>query len=540
MKRLLVYMLAGMTLAGTSCSDFLDTVPNDALSPSTTWQTEDDAAKFLIGCYDGWIDDTGIFYWDCASDFGFNFHIHEGWRNIGNGSMTSSNSVANYYSFSKIRICIDFLKNIEGVSFANQKDKDNMIGQVRTIRAYQYFNMNWLYGGVPIIDAYETAEEARVPRASEQEVKEYIYQDLDAAIPLLNDAPAASGYIAKGTALALKVRVAMFYGDYQIAKNAASQLMALGLYDLDDDYANLFTVAGQSSKEIIMAVQHDENLYSDWMVATMYNNADGGWSSMVPTQNLIDAYEMSNGLTKDEAGSGYDATHPFANRDPRMAMTVLYPGMDWEGINGKTILNTLDATLSNGSSNPNKPDGADNASKTCLTWAKYLTPMSQYNDVWSNKSQAILFRYAEVLLSYAEAENELNGPTDEVYTILNRIRTRVGMPDVNRSKYNSKETVRELIRRERSVELAGEGIRRMDIIRWKDASGKMLAETVLNQPLTRIKGTVNENESDPTKRATVTGTDLVENRTFAAYNRYLPIPLSALDKNKSLTQNEGY
>ncbi len=540
MKRLLVYMLAGMTLAGTSCSDFLETVPNDALSPSTTWQTEDDAAKFLIGCYDGWIDDTGIFYWDCASDFGFNFHIHEGWRNIGNGSMTSSNSVANYYSFRKIRICIDFLKNIEGVSFANQKDKDNMIGQVRTIRAYQYFNMNWLYGGVPIIDAYETAEEARVPRASEQEVKEYIYQDLDAAIPLLNDAPAASGYIAKGTALALKVRVAMFYGDYQIAKNAASQLMALGLYDLDDDYANLFTVAGQNSKEIIMAVQHDENLYSDWMVATMYNNADGGWSSMVPTQNLIDAYEMSNGMTKDEAGSGYDATHPFANRDPRMAMTVLYPGMDWEGINGKTVLNTLDATLSNGSSNPNKPDGADNASKTCLTWAKYLTPMSQYNDVWSNRSQAILFRYAEVLLSYAEAENELNGPTDEVYSILNRIRSRVGMPDVNRSKYNSKESVRELIRRERSVELAGEGIRRMDIIRWKDASGKMLAETVLNQPLTRIKGTVNENESDPTKRATVTGTDLVENRTFAAYNRYLPIPLSALDKNKSLTQNEGY
>ena len=540
MKRLLVYMLAGMTLAGTSCSDFLETIPNDALSPSTTWQTEDDAAKFLIGCYDGWIDDTGIFYWDCASDFGFNFHIHEGWRNIGNGSMTSSNSVANYYSFSKIRICIDFLKNIEGVSFANQKDKDNMIGQVRTIRAYQYFNMNWLYGGVPIIDAYETAEEARVPRASEQEVKEYIYQDLDAAIPLLNDAPAANGYIAKGTALALKVRVAMFYGDYQIAKNAASQLMALGIYDLDDDYANLFTVAGQGSKEIIMAVQHDENLYSDWMVATMYNNADGGWSSMVPTQNLIDAYEMSNGLTKDEAGSGYDATHPFANRDPRMAMTVLYPGMDWEGINGNTILNTLDATLSNGSSNPNKPDGADNASKTCLTWAKYLTPMSQYNDVWSNKSQAILFRYAEVLLSYAEAENELNGPTDEVYNILNRVRTRVGMPEVNRSKYNSKETVRELIRRERSVELAGEGIRRMDIIRWKDANGKMLAETVLNQPLTRIKGTVNENEPDPTKRATVTGTDLVENRTFAAYNRYLPIPLSALDKNKSLTQNDGY
>ena len=86
MKRVLVYMLAGMALVGTSCSDFLDTIPHDALSPSTTWQTEKDAEKFLIGCYDGWADETGILYWDCASDFGFNFHVHENYRNIGNGS----------------------------------------------------------------------------------------------------------------------------------------------------------------------------------------------------------------------------------------------------------------------------------------------------------------------------------------------------------------------------------------------------------------------------------------------------------------------
>lgn len=540
MKRLLVYALAGLTLAGTSCSDFLETVPNDALSPSTTWKTEDDAAKFLIGCYDGWIDATGIFYWDCASDFGFNFHIHEGWRNIGNGSMTSSNAVANYYSFSMIRRCIDFLKRIEDVPFANAAKKNDMIGQVRTIRAYKYFTMNWLYGGVPIIDAYETAEDARVARASVEDVKKYIYEDLDAAIPMLNAAPAASGYIARGTALALKTRVAMFYGDWQIAKDAAKQLMDLGQYELDADYANLFTLDGRGSKEIIASVQHDENLYADWMVATMYNNADGGWSSMVPTQNLVDAYEMSNGLTKEEAGSGYDATHPFANRDPRMAMTILYPGMDWEGIKGNTILNTLDPTLSDGSSNPNKPDGADNASKTCLTWAKYLTPMAQYKNVWSNASQAILFRYAEVLLSYAEAENELNGPSAEIYGILNQVRNRVGMPNVDQAKYGSKDKLRELIRRERSVELAGEGLPRMDIIRWKDASGKMLAETLMNGPLTRIKGTVNESESDPTKRATVSGTDLVENRTFASHNQYLPIPQSALDKNKALVQNPGY
>lgn len=539
MKRLLVYMLAGMSLVGTSCSDFLDTVPHDALSPSTTWQTEADAEKFLIGCYDGWADESGILYWDCGSDFGFNYHIHEGWRNIGNGSMTASNQVAGYYSFSMIRRCNDFLTNIANIEFSEESKKNNMIGQVKTIRAYQYFLMNWIYGGVPIIDSYETAEEAQVPRNSVEEVKDFIYKELDEAIPMLNDVPEASGYIAKGAALALNMRASLFYGDYQRAKDAAKAIMDLGIYELDPSYENLFTLAGQNSKEIIASVQHDENLYSNWMIATMYNNADGGWSSMVPTQNLVDTYEMSNGLTKEEAGSGYDETHPFANRDPRMAMTVLYPGMDWVGLTGKTILNTLDATI-DGAKNPNYPDDADNASKTALTWAKYLNPYTQYGDIWSTNAQPIVFRYAEVLLSYAEAENELNGPSAEVYNLLNQVRNRVGMPDVDQNKYNNQAKLRELIRRERSVELAGEGLRRQDIIRWKDDSGKMLAETVLNGPLTRVVGTVNTSEPDPTKRATISGTALVENRAFSPYNRYLPIPQSAIDKNPNLKQNEGY
>ena len=430
MKRVLVYMLAGMALVGTSCSDFLDTIPNDALSPSTTWQTEADAEKFLIGCYDGWADETGILYWDCASDFGFNFHIHEGFRNVGNGGMTASNQVTDYYKFGMIRRCNDFLTNIQNIEFADAKKKDNMIGQVKMIRAYTYFNMNWLYGGVPIIDSYETAEEAQVPRNTEEDVKKYIYDELDAAIPLLNDIPAASGYIAKGTALALKMRSALYYNDFQRAKEAAKAIIDLGQYELDPSFENLFMVSGQNSKEIIAAVQHDENLYANGTIATMYNNADGGWSSMVPTKNLIDAYEMSNGLTKDEAGSGYDETHPFANRDPRMAMTVLCPGMDWIGIGGATVINTLDKEL-DGKSNPNHPSTANNSSKTGLTWAKYLNPMAQYGDIWSCKAQTIIFRYAEVLLTYAEAENELNGPSAEIYGMLDQIRTRAGMPKVD-------------------------------------------------------------------------------------------------------------
>ena len=543
MKRLLVYMLAGVSVLGmTSCSDFLDTVPHDALSPATTWQTEDDAQKFLVGCYDGWADANEILYLDCGSDFGYNNFQWESWKTIGNGSMSAANEVYNLYSFSMIRRCNTFLENIDKVEFSDESVKNDMIGQVRTIRAYQYFDKNWWYGGVPIIENYETAEEAQVARNTEEEVKQFIYDELDAAIPLLNETPKSRGYIAKGTALAIKMRSALYYGDYERAKEAAQAIMDLKQYELDPDYANIFTVAGQGSKEIIASVQYIENLKTLYTIGQMYPNADGGWSSIVPTQNLVDTYEMDNGLTKEEAGDYYDPAHPFAHRDPRMAMTIIFPGQDWNG----RIFNTLDKQIVNAATgaeetNGDYPANADNASKTALSWNKYLGPKSQYADMWSTNACPIVFRYAEVLLTYAEAENELNGPSAKVYDLLNQIRNRVGMPDVDQSKYGTQSSLRELIRRERSVELAGEGLRRADILRWKDANGKMVAETVLNGPLTRIIGTVDHSGTDPYTRATITRTDeLIENRSFAVHNRYLPMAQSDMDANPNLKQNPGY
>ena len=543
MKRLLVYMLAGVSVLGmTSCSDFLDTVPHDALSPATTWQTEDDAQKFLVGCYDGWADANEILYLDCGSDFGYNNFQWESWKTIGNGSMSAANEVYNLYSFSMIRRCNTFLENIDKVEFSDESVKNDMIGQVRTIRAYQYFDKNWWYGGVPIIENYETAEEAQVARNTEEEVKQFIYDELDAAIPLLNETPKSRGYIAKGTALAIKMRSALYYGDYERAKEAAQAIMDLKQYELDPDYANIFTVAGQGSKEIIASVQYIENLKTLYTIGHMYPNADGGWSSIVPTQNLVDTYEMDNGLTKEEAGDYYDPAHPFAHRDPRMAMTIIFPGQDWNG----RIFNTLDKQIVNAATgaeetNGDYPANADNASKTALSWNKYLGPKSQYADMWSTNACPIVFRYAEVLLTYAEAENELNGPSAKVYDLLNQIRNRVGMPDVDQSKYGTQSSLRELIRRERSVELAGEGLRRADILRWKDANGKMVAETVLNGPLTRIIGTVDHSGTDPYMRATITRTDeLIENRSFAVHNRYFPMAQSDMDANPNLKQNPGY
>ena len=114
-------------------------------------------------------------------------------------------------------------------------------------------------------------------------------------------------------------------------------------------------------------------------------------------------------------------------------MTILFPGANWN----KKVYNTLDEDW-NGGKNPNYPSNAANSSKTALTWRKYLDPMSQYADVWDTECCPIVFRYADVLLTWAEAENELNGPSADVYSKINMVRKRVGMPDVDQSKYNSK------------------------------------------------------------------------------------------------------
>lgn len=554
MKSLKKYIFAGVALTlMASCSDFLDTLPSDALTPETTWKTEQDAQKFLIGCYDGWEKGEELLYMDCASDFGYNNFQWEGYKDFGNGTLSQANPGTNFYDYTIIRRCNTLLENIDKIAFSDEKVKKDLIAQARVIRAYRYFKMNWLYGGVAQIGNYGSAQEAQVERATEAQIREFIHTELDECTSDLSEKPAARGRIAQGAALAIRMREALYYGDWQVAKEKAQAIIDLSkkngnLYELEkgaDGYSRLFQVAGQDSKEIILAVQYINSTKPLGVIGQMYNNGDGGWSSIVPTYQLIDTYEMKSGLTITESGSGYDPAHPFKNRDPRLALTVIYPGADYIKADGtKAVFNTLDKTV-DGSANANFMTAADNASKTGLTWNKYLGPITQYADIWKSNACPIVFRYAEVLLTWAEAENELNGPSEDVYAKINEVRSRVGMPEVDRNKYNSKETLRELIWRERGVEFAGEGIRRADILRWKTSDGKMLAEKVLNVTLERRVGTVDMKGSDPESRATIkqdasAADKKIEDRKFEKKNRYFPFGQEVLDKNPKLTQNEGY
>lgn len=554
MKSLKKYIFAGVALTlMASCSDFLDTLPSDALTPETTWKTEQDAQKFLIGCYDGWEKGEELLYMDCASDFGYNNFQWEGYKDFGNGTLSQANPGTNFYDYTIIRRCNTLLENIDKIAFSDEKVKKDLIAQARVIRAYRYFKMNWLYGGVAQIGNYGSAQEAQVERATEAQIREFIHTELDECTSDLSEKPAARGRIAQGAALAIRMREALYYGDWQVAKDKAQAIIDLSkkngnLYELEkgaDGYSRLFQVAGQDSKEIILAVQYINSTKPLGVIGQMYNNGDGGWSSIVPTYQLIDTYEMKSGLTITESGSGYDPAHPFKNRDPRLALTVIYPGADYIKADGtKAVFNTLDKTV-DGSANANFMTAADNASKTGLTWNKYLGPITQYADIWKSNACPIVFRYAEVLLTWAEAENELNGPSEDVYAKIDEVRTRVGMLKVDRNKYNSKETLRELIWRERGVEFAGEGIRRADILRWKTSDGKMLAEKVLNVTLERRVGTVDMKGSDPESRATIkqdasAADKKIEDRKFEKKNRYFPFGQEVLDKNPKLTQNEGY
>lgn len=548
MNNLYKYLLAGLLTAGSvSCSGFLDTAPRSQLSQKTTWKTAEDAEKFLVGCYDGWESGSTILYMDCLSDFGFSFHTHEGFRSIGNGTMSPSNPGASFYNYAIIGRCNLLLKQIEQIPSIPEAQKKRIIAEAKVIRAYQYFTMNFLYGGVPIIDLPQNADEARLPRKSEAEIRTYIAKDLDEAIPDLQTS-VPRGRLGKGAALALRMREALYYGDWQLAKDKAQEIISLGIYSLEPSYQKLFTVAGQGSPEIIAAVQYLETVKPlDTSIGSMLNNSVGGWSSMVPTANLVNTYEMKSGLTTDEAGSGYDPTHPFKDRDPRLGMTICFPGANYITPEGKTaIYNSLDQTLPGGKKNEDFPESANNSSKTGLTWNKYTYPANQYADMWATNASPIVFRYAEVLLSYAEAENELHGPSADVYAKINLVRQRAGMPVVDQAKYATKEKLRELIHRERAVEFAGEGLRRADILRWKGTNGKMLAETVLNGPLERMVGTVNPAGSDPETRATINpgapaSAKLVESRTFRPHFRYLPIPQRVLDRNPHFGRNNpGY
>ncbi|WP_447640554.1 MULTISPECIES: RagB/SusD family nutrient uptake outer membrane protein [Chitinophagaceae] len=532
-KILYIALLSGMFIAG--CRK-LDTQPLDKYSNKSLWTSKGDADAALTGCYSGWEDGANIVYDDCISDNGIDQFPWEGYETFASGLATPSDPGVNKYDYTTIQNCNWFLDNVDNVpsNSLDENTKNQMKGQARFIRAYRYWLMSQVYGDIPLVEHNITPDESKtIAKTAKADITKFVLQELtDIAVVLPTAYDGDNGRITSGAALALKARVQLFNAQYKDCIATCQALMkapySYALYQ--GGYENLFRPQNvDNNNEVILSVQYLQNDNAQWVLGAMLPNSFGGWSSMAPTQSLVDAYETKNGLTIDKDPT-YNPLQPYQNRDPRLDASVIHPGLLYMG--------KYFDPLSNGSSDL---VGNNNASPTGYNFKKYLANIDDYNgtaygtDIWNTGGSMVLIRYAEVLLTYAEAKIEDNQIDQSVYDVINLIRQRtsVGMPAATAVQYPDQTSLRILVRRERRVELAGEGLRWYDIQRWKIGSQALSGD---------VKGSLKGSVNAQTGALTLTPNSnyVAGSRTFSDKNYLWPIPQKEIDINKNLLPNNGY
>lgn len=507
MKKYIIYALT-LLMAVTSCDSFLDKQPLDQLASETFWKTESDVEMALTACYS--MLNNSLMSWDLTtldamSDDLYHQHGHYGINALSRGIIESNsggavNEIWNY-SYQGIAKCNFFLDGIGTVDMDEVK-KDVYKAEVRFLRAHFYFYLTEFYGGVPIYLTTPTVEEAKmIARSSKEDVLKVIYEDLDFAIEKLADKP-YNGHCVKASAIALKSRVLLHNEQWGDAAKLAKQVIDNVNFGLSENYMDIWNAQRQENNpEIIFSVKY---LNPDF--AQPFYGADivfNWWHSTGPLKYIVDTYECLDGKDISESPL-YDSEHPYENRDPRLRWCN-YVDMDpW--YYGQDVLGDGVKRWRPGFS------GGDNAPATDFLLRKFSNE-SYFPISYSVKTDydAVLIRYAEMLLIYAEAKNESAGPDQSVYDAVNSVRTRVGMPALPTGL--NKEQMREKIRKERRIELAYEGKRYMDLKRWK------IAHEVIPTIV------------DPNGQT----------RSFENPKHYLfPIPQSEIDINNNLEQNPGY
>jgi hypothetical protein len=453
-----------------------------------------------------------------------------------NPSYTASNSPLNPVwasRYSYIRRANLYLAHIDGVPGDPQLNR-RLKAEVRFLRAYYYYDLVCFFGGVPLItEAQNATDSVFLPRNSLSECYNWINGQLDsAAMDLPTTYPATdAGRVTKQAAWGLKCRVQMMNQDWVSAAATAKTIMNMGVNSLLPNYTAVFTT--KNNAEMLLSVQHDDQstelgtLFDKHTMSPYY----GGEGNNCPTQNLVDDYQMqATGLAIAAAGSGYDPSNPYKGRDPRFAATVLFDSSVFKGRYMQLYTGGADITVNN----------------LIGVVPDRITPTGYYLRKFSNEAYDPngdpnarssynwpLIRYAEILLNYAESQNEAVGPDVDVYIAVNLVRRRSAMPAVPSGI--SQDSMRQVIRHERRIELAFEDFRYWDVKRWG------LAESLFT------------NSTNPVRMATLkrdpgTGVVSYSYGTIAGYTRlfqtkhYLfPIPQSELNlPGNKMTQNPGW
>lgn len=524
---LLPFLLAVSGLLFTACDrELLDTVPNDRLSESLFWKTENDARLATNSLYTD-LDSTNIFSWDAMTDIAHTnqpFDV-QAYVELGQYDATSAKVFGEWAkAYKGIRACNYFLENVDKVTSTNTTLISQFKGEARALRAYQYVKLAALFGDVPLITTAISLDQSRtLARAPIAQVWDFVDKELSEAAGLLPTTYAATdkGRFTKGAALGLRARANLLAGRYQQAADAADQVVKLGIYGLNDSYEKLFTVAAENNKEVLL----DRQFIKDTYPVNVFNllapySQKSATSTYVPTKALVDLYETTAGKLITDATSGYDPANPYANRDSRLRFSIFLTG----DVLPSGIIFRPEPTSGTA-------DAVGNtyiASTTGFNIKKYVNS-EDYANPANNGINIILLRHAEILLTYAEAKIELNQLDASVIAAINTVRN--GRSDVKQpaiASTTSQADLRAIVRRERTVELAFEGQHLFDIRRWKTA------ESVIPGPVYGIT-------YKTATGALATVQAVAVNRTFDKSRHYLwPIPQKERNLTPTLTQNPGW
>ncbi len=512
-----------LTVLGSCSKDILDSKPLTSYSDATLWQD-----STLVKLYLTYIYSTVPSEYDapdnllaCLTDEGANNRSFEPSVTVNQAQYNAGNVPYNTWTpyYNAIRQCNVFLSKINSVP-QSAALKSRMAGEVHFLRALYYHYLHNYYGNFPIITSPLGLSDPALftPKSSDDSCINFILADCDSAISLLPVKYAAAdvGRATQGAAWALKTRVNLYAGRWQAASDAAEKVMGLGIYGLFPDYQGIFLPANEENKEVIFDKQYVADATGLTNSFDAYNGPPNltAFSSGVndPTQNLVDLYEMTDG-TPFDWNNPVEAAQPYANRDPRMNASVIHDSTVWQG----QIADMKPGSVWSPLSRP---------SATGYYLAKMMNPNFVYvGGTIAGNNNFILFRYAELLLNYAEAQYKL-GNTEVARTYVNMIRARpsVNMPPISAANFTFDSYVHE-----RRVELAFEGLRLWDINRWKqgppyrgsDIYGVSITGTS-PRTYSRIK---------------------IETRVFLDPKMYLfPIPQTEIDKypNHSLAQSAGW
>lgn len=571
MKTKILYLLlvaASLYTAGCKKDKFLQDgslTPDGSLTEAQEWGNPDFARNFLNNAYATVlprynIEGDGAML-ASASDEAVNSNQNSLINIINNGTwspvrITDDGYNAYYAGIRKTNIFLvkaatSAIIPSDGFTFA--QDVERLRGEAYFLRAFFEFELVKRYGSMVLVTrVLNNSDNLNLPRNTFDECVAQISLDCDSAIARLPEwtqswtvgtDKSKFGRATQTAALALKSRLLLYAASPQYntagdlskwtkAADVAKILINKNLHSLYTSYPNIFlwNISGAAyNNEVIFATSTSNEASVETNNAPVsYDGANGRTN---PTQELVDAFEMkTTGRPITDPASGYNAASPYANRDPRLGFAVMYNGSTFKG---KTV-DTFDG-------GKDAPGVNVNATKTGYYMRKFLAEAAVWNSTSNTNVRKpwVIFRYAEILLNYAEALNEAQGTgaLAEILKSVNAVRSRAGvaMPALQTTNpagagyvIPSKEELRKRIHNERRVEFCFEEQRFYDVRRWKEG------ETTFNKSVTGMLVTKTGATTFNYQRFTV------ENRIFTAKNYLYPISREELNKASLLQQNPGY